>query len=207
MAAGRDIVGRGHMKDAFVMFVALGFSAGFSFMIVYSSIEYYTTWALAVHILYFMSFVGNHIWYGDNSTITRWGFAPGFCISVTVAAAVIYLITSKWSELFNEYCAESETCYNLMLEFMITHYTPPFAYLFVYLLDGTVLSDSRKRPVLLWWYQWILLVQASLVPACVYAALFDMEAVYGQGTKHTGMLLYAAITVVWSLVWCTCFKD
>jgi hypothetical protein len=112
------------MKDAFVMLVALGFGAGFSYMICYSAVSYYTTWALGVHVVYFIAFVINSIWFGDNSTITRWGFAPGFCIAVSVAAAVVYIVTSQWDDLFDEYCSDSDECYDLMLEFMITHYTP-----------------------------------------------------------------------------------
>jgi hypothetical protein len=195
------------MKDAFVLLVALGFGAGFSYMICYSSVAYYTTWALGVHVLYFITFVITTCWNGENSSMTRWGFAPGFCISVSVAAAVVYLITSQWDDLFNEYCKDSDECYDLMLEFMITHYTPPFAYLLLYLLDGTLVSATNRNVELHWAYHWALLSQASLIPGNIYASFYNMNVVYGEGTKNLGMLLYGILTICWSLVWCIFFKD
>jgi len=195
------------MKDAFVLLVALGFGAGFSYMICYSKVSYYTTWALGVHVVYFFAFVINSMWFGDNCMLTRWGFAPGFCIAVSVAAAVVYLVTSQWNDLFDEYCNDSDECYDLMLEFMITHYTPPIAYLLVYLLNGTLVNADTRKPVLHWAYHCLLLSQAALIPGNIYASFYNMNIVYGEGTKNLGMLLYALISVGWSLVWCVFFKD
>jgi hypothetical protein len=207
MAAGREVVGRGHMRDAFVMLFALGFGAAFAYMMCYSSARYYTTWALGVHVVYFVAFAVNTIWIGDNVTITRWGFAPGFCVAVSVALAVVYLIASQWDSYFDEYCKESDECYDLMMEFIMTHYTPPFAYLLMYLLDGTIIASGKRTPELHWAYHWCLLTQLSLVPGNVYAAFYNMNIVYGEGTKNPGMALYGFLSIVWSLLWCLVFKD
>ena len=94
-----------------------------------------------------------------------------------------------------------------MLEFMITHYTPPFAYLLLYLLDGTLVSATNRKVELHWAYHWALLSQASLIPGNIYASFFNMNVVYGEGTKSLGMLLYGMLSICWSLVWCIFFKD
>jgi len=93
------------------------------------------------------------------------------------------------------------------LEFMITHYTPPFAYLLVYLLSGTLVDISARKPVLHWAYHWLLLSQSALIPGNIYASFYNMNIVYGEGTKNLGMMLYGFISIAWSLVWCVFFND
>jgi len=195
------------MRDAFVMLAALGFGAGFSYMIYYSSVSYYTTWALVVHVMYFVAFVINSMWFGDNTAIARWGFAPGSCIAVSVAAAVVFIVASQWDDLFEEYCSDSDECYDLMLEFMITHYIPPIAYLLVYILNGTVVNVDSRKPVMHWAYHWLLLSQAALIPGNIYNSFFNINDVYGEGTKTLLILLYTIISVGWSLMWCVFYKD
>jgi hypothetical protein len=72
MVVGRDVIGRGHMKDAFLMLVVVGFAGGFAYLTVYSAMEYYTTWALATHSAYFAAFVLGNLFFGD---VLRWGCA------------------------------------------------------------------------------------------------------------------------------------
>ena len=195
------------MKDAFVLLVALCFASGYAYMMCYSKINYYTTWALGVHIVYFVAFIINTIWFGDNNAIARWGFAPGLCIAVSVAVTVMFIITSQWDVMFDEYCSESDECYDLMLEFMITHYTPPFGYFLVYLADGTITGTVSRKPEFHWLYHWLLLSQASLIPGNIYASFYNMNIIYGEGTKNLGMVLYGLISTCWALVWCSFFKD
>jgi len=160
-----------------------------------------------VHVVYFIVFVINSIWFGDNNTIARWGFAPGLCIAVSVAVAVVWLVSSQWDAMFEELCSESDECYDLMIEFVITHYIPPLAYLLVYSLGGTVVDFSTRKPVLHWAYHWLLLSQAALIPGNIYVSFYNLNIVYGEGTKNLGMLFYALISTGWCLVWCVFFKD
>ena len=205
MATAHDIVGRGHMKDAFVMLVALAFAAGFVFLICHSGAQYFTTWALALHVTYFLACVVDNAWFVENGSLARWGFAPGFCVAITVAAGVAFIMTSQWEATYERYCNDSQACYDLMLEFFIAHYTPPFAYLFIFVLGGAVIKPG---PIVLpWWYHWMLLWQLSLFPACIWATFFDMNVVYGEGTKPIGMPLFGTIAAIWSLMWCLCLKD
>ena len=195
------------MKDAFVMLVAIAFASGYTYMICNSKISYYTTWALGVHVVFFIAFVINILWFGDNKALTRWGFAPGLCVAISVAVAVVYIITSQWDDLFDEFCIESDACYDLMLEFMITHYTPPFGYFLVYLTDGSGANAEFRKPELHWLYHWLLLSQASLIPGNIYASFYNMNIIYGEGTKNLGMVLYGLISTCWAFVWCIFFKD
>ena len=64
MVVGRDVIGRGHTKDAFLMFIMVGFAGGFAYLTVYSAMEYYTTWALATHSAYFAAFVLGNLFFG-----------------------------------------------------------------------------------------------------------------------------------------------
>jgi hypothetical protein len=207
MVAGRDVVGREHMKDAVLMFVSLGFAAGFAYLACFSAMKYYTTWALAAHSVYFAAFVLSNVLFGGDSVVVRWGFAPGLCIAITVAVVVIYLLASQWDEMFEEYCLDSKQCYDLIIEFMLGHYVPPVAYLLVFVLDGTRQHVvDRQKTEMLWWYRWGLLSQMSLLPALVYATHYDMNAVYGEGTKLSGIFMYGAISGVWALGWSIYFK-
>ena len=95
-----------------------------------------------------------------------------------------------------------------MIEFMLTHYVPPFAYLMVFVLDRGRKSPGARRstPEAPWWYRWVLLSQMSLWPAMVYSTHYDMKTVYGEGTKMAGMLIYGAISIVWAFGWSAYFK-
>jgi hypothetical protein len=110
MVVGRDVIGRGHMKDAFLMLVVVGFAGGFAYLTVYSAMEYYTTWALATHSAYFAAFVLGNLFFGGDTAAVRLGFAPGLCIAIAVAVVVIYLLALQWDEMFDDYCQHSTQC-------------------------------------------------------------------------------------------------
>ena len=196
------------MKDAFLMLVAVRFAGGFAYLTVYSAMEYYTTWALTIHSSYFAAFVLGNLFFGGDTAAVRLGFAPGLCIAIAVAVVVIYLLALQWDEMFDDYCRDSTQCYDLMIEFMLTHYVPPFAYLMVFVLDSGRQPPGGRRstPEAQWWYRWVLLSQMSLWPAMVYSTHYDMNTVYGEGTKTAGMLMYGAISIVWAFGWSVYFK-
>jgi hypothetical protein len=177
---------------------------------------YFTTWALCLYAIYFLtsatvsvaSFTGHNgaqLMISDGR-FARWVFAPCLVVSIAVAVTVIYILWDTWSIQFDEYCSpeKKNTCRDLMLSFIVVHYLPPVALLMASVTDDKLLvspvrneREKLKEEIVRYI---LILYQVSLVPMLVYSVFNDAKQVYG--IDGTGSLLIflctsAVITTAW----------
>lgn len=123
-----------------------------------SDVEYFTTWALAIHGSYFalialdewLAWFFRKGWtrrFSRESWQTRWVFVPCMTIATSVAVSVTYLLLVLWDEeTTDEHCADSVACRDLFVEFIVAHYGPLLAYLMAYTLKAVFVGKPSRTP-------------------------------------------------------------
>ena len=199
-----------YVKGALRFALAITFAVGFAYAASVSSVEYFTTWALLLHAVYFFAYAFSDFIVVEHKTrdfmLFRAGLPIGSGVAISVAVSVTYLLAINWEEMYDEYCQEAQPCLDLSLEFVAAHFVPPLAYFIAFVLrtrqspaQGRYQGEEPLVEPLRWWVCWNLMFQAILVPTLVYTQLFDIDETYGVGSKLGSVLIYWASALTWSL--------
>lgn len=167
-----------------------------------SDFKFFSTWALLIHSIIFLMYATYEVFYASlalGNAFVELSMPVGSGISVSVATSVTFVLSDNWHDMYDLYCQDSDSCLDFTLRFILSHYLPPISYFITYILNRD--HESKKQKMHFSPLRWNILFQAILVPSGLYSSTFDIDEIYGTGSKIKSVFIYWSFALIFSLFW------